>query len=298
MTMLEGKKLLITGVVTKQSIAFAVAEQAQRDGAEVLLTGFGRARRLTERAAKRAARPARGAGAGREQARGHRGAGRRPEGALGSCRRRAARHRLRARGGAGRQLPGHPVRQRRPGLRHQRLLAQGAGRRAAPAAGRRARGRQRRGPGLRRLRGLAVLRLDGRVEGGAGIRLALPGPRPRLRRHAREPGGRRPDRHRGGGRHPRLRRPGRSLAAPGATGLGQRRRRAPWPTRSASCSATARARSAARSCTPTAASTRWGPCRRSPAQLRCCRCGPVAGNHPRPGRRADRVPARSPRRVT
>ncbi|HYI37942.1 MAG TPA: enoyl-ACP reductase FabI [Thermoleophilaceae bacterium] len=53
MTMLEGKKLLITGVVTKQSIAFAVAEQAQRDGAEVLLTGFGRARRLTERAAKR-----------------------------------------------------------------------------------------------------------------------------------------------------------------------------------------------------------------------------------------------------
>jgi enoyl-[acyl-carrier protein] reductase I len=51
--MLEGRKLLLTGVVTKQSIAFAVAERAQAQGAEVLLTGFGRARRLTERAAKR-----------------------------------------------------------------------------------------------------------------------------------------------------------------------------------------------------------------------------------------------------
>ncbi len=51
--MLEGKKLLLTGVITRQSIAFAVAERAQRDGAEVVLTGFGRGRRLTERAAKR-----------------------------------------------------------------------------------------------------------------------------------------------------------------------------------------------------------------------------------------------------
>jgi meromycolic acid enoyl-[acyl-carrier-protein] reductase len=51
--MLEGKKLLLTGVVTKQSIAWSVAERAQAQGAEVILTGFGRARRLTERAAKR-----------------------------------------------------------------------------------------------------------------------------------------------------------------------------------------------------------------------------------------------------
>jgi enoyl-[acyl-carrier protein] reductase I len=51
--MLEGKKLLITGVVTRDSIAFAVAERAQQLGAEVALTGFGRARRMTERAAKR-----------------------------------------------------------------------------------------------------------------------------------------------------------------------------------------------------------------------------------------------------
>jgi meromycolic acid enoyl-[acyl-carrier-protein] reductase len=50
--MLAGRRILITGVVTRESIAFDVARQAQEQGAEVLLTGFGRARRLTERAAK------------------------------------------------------------------------------------------------------------------------------------------------------------------------------------------------------------------------------------------------------
>ncbi len=49
---LEGKRLLITGLMTKRSIAYAVAEQAQRQGAEVVLTSFGRARRMTERAAE------------------------------------------------------------------------------------------------------------------------------------------------------------------------------------------------------------------------------------------------------
>jgi len=51
--LLAGKKLLITGVLTPQSIAFAVAESAQQEGAEVVLTGFGRSRSLTERSAKR-----------------------------------------------------------------------------------------------------------------------------------------------------------------------------------------------------------------------------------------------------
>jgi meromycolic acid enoyl-[acyl-carrier-protein] reductase len=50
---LEGKRLLITGVVTRHSIAWEVARQAQEAGAEVVLTGFGRARRMTERAAAR-----------------------------------------------------------------------------------------------------------------------------------------------------------------------------------------------------------------------------------------------------
>jgi meromycolic acid enoyl-[acyl-carrier-protein] reductase len=50
--MLDGKRLLITGVLTKGSIAYSVAERAQQSGAEIVLTGFGRTRRMTERAAK------------------------------------------------------------------------------------------------------------------------------------------------------------------------------------------------------------------------------------------------------
>ena len=51
--MLEGKRLVVTGVLTKGSIAFSVAERAQQEGAEIVLTGFGRTRRMTERAAAR-----------------------------------------------------------------------------------------------------------------------------------------------------------------------------------------------------------------------------------------------------
>jgi meromycolic acid enoyl-[acyl-carrier protein] reductase len=50
---LDGKRLLITGVLTKGSIAYTVAERAQQEGAQVVLTGFGRTRRMTERAASR-----------------------------------------------------------------------------------------------------------------------------------------------------------------------------------------------------------------------------------------------------
>ena len=56
--LLEGKRLLITGVLTPQSIAFAVAEAAQKEGAEIVLTGFGRSQSLTERSAKRLPKPA------------------------------------------------------------------------------------------------------------------------------------------------------------------------------------------------------------------------------------------------
>jgi len=51
--LLAGKRLLITGVITKDSIAFHVAQRAQAEGAEVLLTSFGRIRRMTERTAQR-----------------------------------------------------------------------------------------------------------------------------------------------------------------------------------------------------------------------------------------------------
>jgi meromycolic acid enoyl-[acyl-carrier-protein] reductase len=55
---LEGKRLLITGVITRDSIAYHAAEQAQKEGAEVVLSSFGRVRRMTERAAQRLPQPA------------------------------------------------------------------------------------------------------------------------------------------------------------------------------------------------------------------------------------------------
>jgi meromycolic acid enoyl-[acyl-carrier-protein] reductase len=54
---LAGKRLLITGVITRDSIAFHAAEQAQKEGASVMLTSFGRVRRMTERAAQRLPEP-------------------------------------------------------------------------------------------------------------------------------------------------------------------------------------------------------------------------------------------------
>jgi len=50
---LDDKKLLITGVLTDASLAFAVARLAQEQGAEVILTGAGRGLRLTERTARK-----------------------------------------------------------------------------------------------------------------------------------------------------------------------------------------------------------------------------------------------------
>jgi len=55
--LLAGKRLLITGVITDASIAFSVAKVAQENGADVVLTGFGRMS-LVERIAKRLPAPA------------------------------------------------------------------------------------------------------------------------------------------------------------------------------------------------------------------------------------------------
>jgi len=50
---LDDKNLLITGVLTDASLAFAVARLAQEQGAEVVLTGAGRGLRLTQRTARK-----------------------------------------------------------------------------------------------------------------------------------------------------------------------------------------------------------------------------------------------------
>jgi meromycolic acid enoyl-[acyl-carrier protein] reductase len=58
MGLVEGKRLIITGVLTDASLAFGVAKLAQEEGAEVILTGAGRGLSLTERTARKLPAPA------------------------------------------------------------------------------------------------------------------------------------------------------------------------------------------------------------------------------------------------
>jgi len=53
MGLLDGKNIVITGVLTDASLAFAVARLAQAEGADVVLTGAGRALSLTTRTARK-----------------------------------------------------------------------------------------------------------------------------------------------------------------------------------------------------------------------------------------------------
>ena len=53
MGILQGKRLLVTGVLTDSSIAFHVARIAQEQGAEVVLTSFGRTMKITSAIARR-----------------------------------------------------------------------------------------------------------------------------------------------------------------------------------------------------------------------------------------------------
>ena len=51
--LLEGKRLLVTGVLTDRSIAYGVADLAAREGATLVLSSFGRVASITNRLAKR-----------------------------------------------------------------------------------------------------------------------------------------------------------------------------------------------------------------------------------------------------
>lgn len=50
--LLDAKRILVTGVLTDDSLAYAVAELAQKEGAEIILTGAGRGLSLTKRVAR------------------------------------------------------------------------------------------------------------------------------------------------------------------------------------------------------------------------------------------------------
>jgi enoyl ACP reductase len=55
---LAGKRVLVTGVLTESSIAFAIARRSQEEGAQVVLSSYGRVRRITEHVAARLPKPA------------------------------------------------------------------------------------------------------------------------------------------------------------------------------------------------------------------------------------------------
>lgn len=57
MGLLDGKRILVTGVLTDASLAFGVAKLAQEQGAEVVLTGVGRGLSLTQRVARKLPAP-------------------------------------------------------------------------------------------------------------------------------------------------------------------------------------------------------------------------------------------------
>lgn len=57
MGLLDGKNIVITGVLTDASLAYGVAELAQREGANIVLTGAGRALSLTQRTGRKLPQP-------------------------------------------------------------------------------------------------------------------------------------------------------------------------------------------------------------------------------------------------
>src|SRR5580693_9212784 len=55
--LLKGRRLVITGVLNDDSIAFTIARLAQEEGAEIVLTSFGRIMSITTRVARKLPSP-------------------------------------------------------------------------------------------------------------------------------------------------------------------------------------------------------------------------------------------------
>ena len=260
--LLEGKRLLITGVLTSGSIAL-LRGRARPAGGRGDRADRLRPHPADDRArGEEAAATARGARARREQSADFERAGRRARLSAGAastarCTRSPSRPATRS-AASFMSAPPESAVDRVP---DQRVLASRRSPRLCCRFERR--GWSGRGHGLRRLRRMAGLRLDGRGEGGSRVGLALPRARPRALGRAREPRVRRAGRDAGRGRHPRLRR--------GLAGLWGEQAPLGWDTGDPAAVADTvllpalrprHAGSPARSCTWTAASTRWA--RRSP----------------------------------
>ena len=178
--LLEGRQLLITGVLTEGSIAFAVARRAQEEGAQIVLTGFGRGMRITTRIANRLPDPPDVLELDVNDPDHIAAIVAELDERWGRARRDPPRDRLRARRRARRRVPRPRRASARPAFLTSAFSLKAL---VAPFADLLERGE----PGS--IVGLdfdahgrvARLRLDGRREGRAGVRQPLPRARPRRR---------------------------------------------------------------------------------------------------------------------
>ncbi len=202
MGLLDGKRLLITGVITDSSIAFAVAKVAQEQGAEVVLTGFGRLS-LVERVARRLPKPAPVVELDvtsaehlqalpdrvREHVDGLDGVLHSIGFAPASC--------------LGESFLDAPFADVATAMEVSAFSFKSLAVATLPLFGEA--GGSIVGMDFDATGRLARLQLDGGGQGGAGVHLALPGPRAGSAPDPGEPGGRRPGAHHGGQEHPGLR---------------------------------------------------------------------------------------------
>ncbi len=220
-----------------------------------MLTSFGRAMSLTQRAARRLPTDARGRRARRHRRRPT--STRWPTGSADTstaCCTRSGSRPSRASGGGFLTAPWEDV---AVAMQVSRVLVEGAGGRVPAADGDR---RQHRRPRLRQQpRRLARLRLDGRGQGRVRVDRALPRPRPRPRRHPRQPRRGRTDPHDRGAQHPRLRAVRGRVGRAGRRSAGTSRTPRRSQPRASRCSPTCSPRPPARSSTSTAATTPSAP---------------------------------------
>ena len=228
--LLAGKRIVVTGVLTDDSLAYGVAELGPRGG--------GRDRPHRRRAGP-VADPAGGPAPARH-----------PADVLeldvtvpeqidavaaelterwGSARRRAPRDRLRPAELPRRRLPRRRWDDVSVALQVSAYSLKAAGRRAAARCCGRPAAARVVGPRLRRHRGVAGLRLDGRGQGRARVDVALPGPGPRSRPHPGQPGRRRADADHGGQVDPRVLPVRGRLGRAGPARLERHRLDARWP---------------------------------------------------------------------
>ena len=256
MGLLDGKKIVVTGVLTDASLAFAVARLAQAEGADIVLTGAGRGLSLTQRTARKldgevdvleldvtqpdhlATRPR---GAGDE---------------VGPRRRCAARHRLRPRRRLGDDFMAAQWDDVAVAVHVSAYSLKALADAFVPLMARRRVVRRAR---LRQPRRLAGLQLDGRRQVGAAERQPLPRQGARAAGHPLQPRRRRTDQDDGRQEHPRVQQVRGHLGRAGAARLGRSTTPSRSPRRASPCSRTGSRPPPARSSTSTAASTPSAP---------------------------------------